>query len=107
MYASSVSRRYTATEEADTPAVHLRDTSRLPRLAVEEARELGARIQPDRDEAAESHLVEASLRFVVSCAKRYCGCGESFLDLIHEGNLWLMCRERRRRSANGLHGHLN
>jgi RNA polymerase primary sigma factor len=68
----------------------LREISKLPRLSVDEERELGARIQQHRDEAAVSRQVESNLRFVVSYAKRYRGLGVSLLDLIHEGNLGLI-----------------
>jgi RNA polymerase primary sigma factor len=88
-------RRQAATEDAGTLAVYLRDISRLPRLTVDQERALGARIQRDRDPSAVSHLVEGNLRFVVSCAKRYRGCGVPLIDLIHEGNLGLLIAARR------------
>jgi RNA polymerase primary sigma factor len=86
-----VSRRHAASgDDASTLAAYLREIGKLPRLTVDEERELGARIQRERDEAAISRLVESNLRFVVSYAKRYRGLGVSFLDLIHEGNLGLI-----------------
>ena len=77
-------------DNASTLSAYLREIAKLPRLSVDEERELGQRIQQDRDEAALTRLVEANLRFVVSYAKRYRGLGVSFLDLIHEGNLGLI-----------------
>jgi len=68
---------------------YLKEISRLPRVTVKEERELGQRIQKG-DMPALRRLVEANLRFVVSYAKRYRGCGLSFLDLINEGNIGLI-----------------
>ncbi len=39
---------------------------------------------------AKNHLLEATLRLVVSLAKRSTGRGMAFLDLIQEGNLGLI-----------------
>jgi RNA polymerase primary sigma factor len=68
---------------------YLKEISRLPRVTPAEERELGSKIQRG-DKQALRRLVEANLRFVVSYAKRYRGCGLSFLDLINEGNIGLI-----------------
>ena len=68
---------------------YLKEISRLPRVTPQEERDLGKRIQK-RDRVALRRLVEANLRFVVSYAKCYRGCGLSFLDLINEGNIGLI-----------------
>lgn len=68
---------------------YLKEISRLPRVTADEEKELGRRIQSG-DGVALQRLVEANLRFVVSYAKRYRGCGLSFLDLINEGNIGLI-----------------
>ena len=68
---------------------YLKEISRLERISPQEERELGAKIK-DGDMKALKRLVEANLRFVVSYAKRYRGCGLSFLDLINEGNIGLI-----------------
>lgn len=84
-----------ADSERDALQAYLRAIARIPRLTVEEERELGRRIQDERDEDALRRLVESNLRFVVSCSKRYRGLGVPFLDLIHEGNLGLIEAARR------------
>jgi RNA polymerase primary sigma factor len=68
---------------------YLKEISRLPRITAEEERVLGAKIQKG-DADSLRRMVEANLRFVVSYAKRYRGCGLSFLDLINEGNIGLI-----------------
>jgi RNA polymerase primary sigma factor len=90
-----VPKRYAHGRESSTLASYLRQIARLPRLSIDEERHLGHRIRHHHDDHALSQLVEGNLRFVVSYAKRYRGCGIAALDLIHEGNLGLIEAARR------------
>jgi RNA polymerase primary sigma factor len=76
--------------ESATLQAYLQEIAKFPRLALDQERELGRRIQQQHDDAALNALVEGNLHFVVSYAKRYRRLGVSFLDLIHEGNLGLI-----------------
>lgn len=74
---------------SETLKKYLQEISRLDRVTPQEEKDLGRQIQSGDAEALRT-LVEANLRFVVSFAKKYRGCGLSFLDLINEGNIGLI-----------------
>jgi RNA polymerase primary sigma factor len=85
-----VRRLETLAAESATLQAYLQEIAKFPRLAIDEERELGRRIQQQHDFDALNALVQANLRFVVSYARRYRKLGVPFLDLIHEGNLGLI-----------------
>jgi len=74
---------------SETLKRYLQEISRIPSIDADREKALGAKARVG-DREAMRELVEANLRFVVSFAKRYRGCGLSFLDLINEGNIGLM-----------------
>jgi RNA polymerase primary sigma factor len=73
----------------DTVRLYLHDIGKYPILSLEEEQELGYLILQGDTEARDK-LVQHNLKLVVSIAKKYCGCGMSFLDLIQEGNIGLI-----------------
>lgn len=68
---------------------YFNDISNIPMVNQEKEIELAARIKKG-DKKAEQELVEANLRFVISCAKIYQNRGLPLEDLISEGNLGLI-----------------
>ncbi|MBR1417223.1 MAG: sigma-70 family RNA polymerase sigma factor [Bacilli bacterium] len=74
----------------DNPVkMYLNEISRYPLLTSMEEIDLAKR-KDNNDNIAFKKIVESNLRLVVSIAKRYCGRGMQFLDLIQEGNLGLI-----------------
>lgn len=74
---------------SDSVKLYLNQIANISILTLEQEKELAAAYR-DGDANAGKQLVEHNLRLVVSIAKRYRGCGISFLDLIQEGNVGLM-----------------
>ena len=80
--------------ETDMVKIYLKDIGQYHILSPEEEQELGYRIL-EGDKSAEEELVKHNLKLVVSIAKKYCGCGIGFLDLIQEGNIGLITAARK------------
>jgi RNA polymerase primary sigma factor len=70
-------------------SLYFKEITRTPLLTVAEEAELANRVRLG-DSAARDHMIRANLRFVVTIAKKYIGCGLSIEDLISEGNRGLM-----------------
>lgn len=79
----------TAERTTDSLQLFLQQMGRVPLLKAEQEVELAKRIQRG-DLDAKGHMVEASLRLVVSIAKNYRNLGLPFLDLIQEGSIGLV-----------------
>jgi RNA polymerase sigma-32 factor len=62
----------------------------MPRLTVDEERDLTIRYRDDGDLEAARELIMTNLRFVVHVARGYSGYGLSMPDIIQEGNVGLM-----------------
>lgn len=85
---------------SDSVKLYLNQIRDIPLLSITEEKALLEKIAAG-DKAATKKLVEHNLRLVVSIAKRYRGCGISFLDLIQEGNVGLMTAAKKYNSARG------
>lgn len=74
----------------DSVRIYLQQIGKIPLLTPEEELEVAKKIYETQSEIARKVLINASLRLVVSIAKKYIGRGLSFLDLIQEGNMGLI-----------------
>ena len=68
---------------------YLKEVSQQGLLGAEAEGELATRAQAG-DQLAIDALVKGNLRFVISVAKKYSGCGLSLEDLVSEGNMGLI-----------------
>jgi len=73
---------------------YLGEVAEIPLLTREEENALARKAQ-EGDREAMKRLVESSLRFVISVAKKYQGRGLDFTDLINIGNLGLILAAHR------------
>lgn len=89
MFANDTTQYESDVVITDAVKLYLQQINQIPLLSPEKERELG-QLAFQGDHNAQNKLVEHNLRLVISIAKRYCGCGLSFLDLIQEGNLGLI-----------------
>ena len=74
--------------------LYFRDINRYSVLTDSEERDLVMCVQRD-EPGAINKLITANLRFVVSVARRYCGRGLCYMDLINEGNIGLLKAAKR------------
>lgn len=58
-------------------------------LSKEEEHELMLKAKNNNDKVAKTRIMNANLRFVFDCAKKFKGCGVPLEDLIAEGNMGL------------------
>lgn len=69
---------------------YLNVVRQMPKLTVEQERDLALRYRNSGDLDAARELVMSNLRFVVHVARGYSGYGLSMPDIIQEGNIGLM-----------------
>ena len=73
----------------DDVKIYLNDIRRIPLLTREQEVDLINKMHMG-DLSAKDKLIESNLRLVISIAKKYTGRGNSFLDLIQDGNSGLI-----------------
>jgi RNA polymerase primary sigma factor len=81
-------------EMPDSLGQYMGEISKLKPLAREEEEALSIRIQ-EGDVQALHELVRRNLKYVVTVANKYRGCGLSLQDLIEEGNIGLIQAAKR------------
>ena len=80
---------------ANVLSQYLREISRIKPLTREEEGVIGARIQGSQSREALHELVRRNLKYVVTVANKYKGCGLALQDLIEEGNIGIIQAAKR------------
>ena len=78
----------------DAFTYYMSEISKIKPLTRDEEYELGHKIA-EGDIAALQKLVQRNLKYVVSIANKYRGCGLSLQDLIEEGNIGIIQAAKR------------
>lgn len=90
----AVARKERLPEMPDALGQYMNEISKLKPLAREEEEALSKQIQAG-DVQALHELVRRNLKYVVTVANKYRGCGLSLQDLIEEGNIGLIQAAKR------------
>jgi RNA polymerase primary sigma factor len=90
----TVARKERISEMPDALGQYMNEISKLKPLAREEEEALSGQIQKG-DVQALHELVRRNLKYVVTVANKYRGCGLSLQDLIEEGNIGLIQAAKR------------
>ena len=77
------------TENSELLQNYFKDISKYPIYSSDEQVEF-ARQAKNGDDKARNKLINSNLRFVITCAKHYCGQGVPLIDLISAGNKGLV-----------------
>jgi hypothetical protein len=86
-------KRFAGENQTDALQSYYNQIRQSPLLSAEEEHALSRRIQAG-DNDARTVLIESNLRLVVKIAKAYLTPDVSLLDLIQDGNLGLLPKER-------------
>ncbi len=71
--------------------LYFNEISKIPLLTADEEKELAYAIRyGENEDRARKKLISSNLRLVISIAKKFLWSRLSFLDLIQEGNTWLI-----------------
>jgi len=82
-------------DNANVLSQYLNEISKIKPLTRDEESEIGAQIQESQSSKALHELVRRNLKYVVTVANKYKGCGLSLQDLIEEGNIGIIQAAKR------------
>lgn len=81
--------------DANVLSRYLNEISKITPLTREEEYTIGTEIQESQNRKAIHELVRRNLKYVVTVANKYKGCGLSLQDLIEEGNIGIIQAAKR------------